>query len=264
MLGNIHGNDEAEKRVAGARHAAERRWRVSHTIKVSSGTLFHFNSDLSGEVNITDPYGAKRTVNGQDLREFCRLYQEKYGALAASSGSSSQAETEEGTGGNPIRLEPSSAPEAGHTQGENAWLDEIEQVWLEPTPLKRRLVYRTILRAYRANLLRQALPAEELREAYRTYLDGGNTQDFLTVLNQHLPKLLAARPSERGAEKLPADVLEFLTDLSKATEYRSHDLGFEDSISNRWKSDAADLLAARAAAPEGERTPAAGREEGNR
>jgi len=37
-------------------------------------------------------------------------------------------------------------------------------------------------------------------------------------------------------------VLEFLTDLSKASEYKSHDLGFEDSISNQWKTDAADLL----------------------
>ena len=31
---------------------------------------------------------------------------------------------------------------------------------------------------------------------------------------------------------------EFVRALAKATEYRSHDLGYEDSISNYWKDEA--------------------------
>lgn len=47
-------------------------------------------------------------------------------------------------------------------------------------------------------------------------------------------------------------IIEFLTDLSKATEYKSHPLGFEDVINRRWKEEAEELLialAARACAP---------------
>jgi len=42
---------------------------------------------------------------------------------------------------------------------------------------------------------------------------------------------------------IPTRVVEFLRDLSNATSYRSHDLGYEDSIDVHWKIDAADLLA---------------------
>ena len=58
---------------------------------------------------------------------------------------------------------PPTASFRTRTPGEDAWLDEIEAAWLEPTQTKRRNVYRTILRAYRANLLtNQAAGAEKL------------------------------------------------------------------------------------------------------
>lgn len=55
--------------------------------------------------------------------------------------------------------------------GEDAWLDEIEQAWLEPTQAKRRNVYRTILRAFAANMKAHrelaAAPASDALEKLR-------------------------------------------------------------------------------------------------
>lgn len=39
------------------------------------------------------------------------------------------------------------------------------------------------------------------------------------------------------------EVREFLSSLSRATEYKSHPLGFEDSLDRYWKEEAAELLA---------------------
>jgi hypothetical protein len=58
---------------------------------------------------------------------------------------------------------------------------------------------------------------------------------------------LATPPVAPQVEALREQVMQFLRDLSNATTYRSHDLGYEDSITMNWKEDAKDLLAALAA-----------------
>jgi hypothetical protein len=42
-----------------------------HSLRTKNGTLFHFNSDLSGEVIVRNsPAGDELHVNGEDLVEF--------------------------------------------------------------------------------------------------------------------------------------------------------------------------------------------------
>jgi hypothetical protein len=86
------------------------------------------------------------------------------------------------------------------------------------------------------------------------------TQAELTTIEQDIDKLGATAlriADERNRYKADAEHLlaqwdilkakhdalwEFLRGLSNAMTYRSHDLGYEDSISRAWKDDAADLL----------------------
>lgn len=85
------------------------------------------------------------------------------------------------------------------------------------------------------------VPGEDREE----WLCGGCVSKI--AFEQYQLKLSLRQPSALPSSEqpaLPANVLEFLTDLSNATEYKSHDLGFADSISRGWKEDAADLLTA--------------------
>jgi hypothetical protein len=91
-------------------------------------------------------------------------------------------------------------------------------------------------------LVSQPVPAEGAQRGEQWYCRYGIPCDN--------PALATPPATAAPAEQLiPTDVREFLTDLSRAMEYKSHDLGYEDSISNNWKSDAADLLKLQAPTP---------------
>ena len=88
--------------------------------------------------------------------------------------------------------------------------------------------------------------------------DAAQAEEMIRYLIQSLP---AAHPPALSLE-MEKRVREFLTDLSNASTYKSHDLGFEDSITFQWKDDAKDLLAALASTPSSEPAGSASQKEG--
>ena len=100
--------------------------------------------------------------------------------------------------------------------------------------------------------LRMAL--EELLTKWRKRVVSSRAE--LEAVYNHCADDLAAALASRTEAKMSQpeneslrEALAFLADLSNATTYRSHDLGYEDSISIHWREDAADLhkkLASRA------------------